>query len=106
MLFLLKHKAREIQIIIKEGFVIALTRSPRLKSDIKCNQLALTLWVAVSDVTHPASVFTLHLAAHFVTVGVFRNFAIADDNLKHLRLSCTHFKPGSSLIDTQLCYAI
>ena len=63
--FLLKHKTREIQIIIKEGFVIALTRSPRLKSDIKCNQLALTLWVAVSDVTHPASVFTLHLVAHF-----------------------------------------
>ena len=65
MWFLLKHKTREIQIIIKEGFVIALTRSPRLKSDIKCNQLAFTLWVAVSDVTHPASVFTLHLAAHF-----------------------------------------
>ena len=65
MWFLLKHKTREIQIIIKEGFVIAHTRSPRLKSDIKCNQLALTFWVAVSDVTHPASVFTLHLAAHF-----------------------------------------
>ena len=62
---LLKHKTREIQIIIKEGFIIALTRSPRLKSDIKCSQLAFTLWVVVSDVTHPASVFTLHLAAHF-----------------------------------------
>ena len=65
MLFLLKHKTREIQIIIKEGFVIALKRSPRLKSDIKYNQLVFTLWVAVSNVTHPISVFTLPLAAHF-----------------------------------------